>query len=116
MAVLLASNLWAAGCSTESRPETSAPVSPAPVPVLTEHRFHQSLGSGKKGVGEDCTRGGQAECATGLCLHVGARHDAGYVCSQRCETQGQCPAGWGCGRMLMGDPASSVCIPSSEAR
>lgn len=61
-------------------------------------------------LGEDCTKGGRAACVTGVCLHHGAGFDKGFTCSSLCATDEDCPATWGCGSILPGDP-NHFCVP-----
>lgn len=106
------------GCGgSEPRTATGTERTPAVVPVLTEHRFRSgSARQAVRALGEDCAIGGPAGCASGVCLHVGAQRDSGYVCTQPCGPGQACPEGWRCGRVHPVDPTSSLCIPPDSGR
>lgn len=82
-------------------------------PVFGEHRFRQSLMKGVRAVGDDCSGGGQGECASGLCLHTGTEPGAGYVCSKVCEAPAECPPEWRCAQAHPGS-AMRLCIPPAS--
>jgi hypothetical protein len=101
--------LWAC-----QEPPEEAPRAPAAQPggrVLTEHRPLAAASPPSKSVGEDCTTYGQAECLSGLCLHVRPQRNAGYFCSQACRATEECPEGWRCARLMPGSPEAGVCQP-----
>jgi hypothetical protein len=100
--------LWGRDVQPEEAPRAPAPVSAG---VLTEHRPLAAIGPPGKSVGEDCTTYGRAECLSGLCLHVRARRDGGYVCSQVCREPGDCPEGWQCRHLMPGGSEDGVCQP-----
>ena len=113
--VLLVVGLTAACSETESkRPAPSS--TPATVPVLSEHRFKSTAAGSSLPFGSDCSVGGTSDCASGLCVHVGAWRDAGYVCTERCGPESPCPEGWRCGQVHPSDPTASLCLPVTVAR
>ena len=100
------------GCGTT---EVESPKGMRPAPpragVLTEHR-PQGAGNGSRGVGEDCTGQGGSACLSGVCLHVKPGREQGYVCSQPCQTPGDCPSQWRCAQ-LYPTPKGRLCTPPS---
>jgi hypothetical protein len=84
----------------------------SPDAVLTEHRF-AAAGAKTRQLGEDCTQAGSLQCASGICLHVEADRNAGYVCSKACSSSSDCPPAWGCIQVFPA-PDSSFCVPSTR--
>lgn len=86
-----------AGCA----PQDSAPQ------VFTERRTTEALAANTE-LGGDCTEHGNTACRSGLCLHTAASRGSGYICSQACTNEAQCPRTWSCEQML---PGQDVCVP-----
>src|SRR5215831_8905164 len=82
----------------------------SPDAVLSEHRFAASAAKTKQ-LGEDCTQAGSAQCTSGICLHVEADRNAGYICTKACSSSSDCPRTWGCTQVFPA-PDSSFCVPS----
>lgn len=113
--ILLVTGLTAACGETESK--RPAPAStPATAPVLSEHRFKDTAASSSLPFGRDCSVGGASDCASKLCVHVGAERDTGYTCTERCGPGSPCPEGWRCGQVHPSDPAARLCLPVDDGR
>lgn len=67
-----------------------------------------------KGVGEDCSAGGGGACKSGLCLHFQPNASTGFLCSQRCRVDSECPRGWRC-LSLYPSPGSEFCAPPGNS-
>ena len=80
--------------------------------VVTEHHFLTAAQATKQ-LGEDCTLYGASECISELCLHY--KHDpaSGYVCSRKCESDTNCPAGWRCVSTYP-SAGSEFCVPPAD--
>jgi len=87
-----------------------APAGPPPPVPLSEHRVAALSGPPTKDVGEDCTTYGQAECTSGLCLHVAASANQAYRCSARCSQATDCPQNWDCLRQGLSG-GELICVP-----
>lgn len=99
----------AVACGVELGRE-SAP--PAPN-VVTEHRFLSSPGAVKQQTGGVCGGSGSDSCASGICLHVGHGIHEGYVCTERCSAQTECPGGFNCSQ-VMADSDARFCVPDRQ--
>jgi hypothetical protein len=91
------------GCENKSE-------APRPQP-FSEHHFAAYSGASPKGIGEDCTASGAAECKSGICLHTGGLPNTGYVCSSSCSSPTECPAGWNCARGGL-EASQALCVPA----
>ena len=80
--------------------------------VVSEHQFLTAAQATKQ-LGEDCTLYGASECISELCLHY--KHDpaSGYVCSRKCESDTNCPAGWRCVSTYP-SAGSEFCVPPAD--
>jgi hypothetical protein len=64
--------------------------------VFRQHQFVQA-GQPTKFLGEDCSSGGQSDCAAGgVCVHAAAPASSGWVCSALCNSELECPKDWTC--------------------
>lgn len=78
-------------------------------------RAQFAIGGGDDGgphlIGEDCSRYGASECASGLCLDCAS----GYFCSKNCVTPSEsvpnCPTGWTCQILVPGNANYDYCVP-----
>jgi hypothetical protein len=82
--------------------------------AFTENR-PQAVPGATKQLGEDCQKEGRSTCLSGLCLHVGAGPEEGYVCSRSCTGDGECPASWRC-LQVYPSPEGWLCVPPGEQR
>jgi hypothetical protein len=112
-ALLLGAVLVVGGCQPVSERNASQSAAPpgksGELNVLTEHRTTPTTHAPDKAIGEDCGLHGAPECISHLCLHVGGR-DKGYVCSQSCGDNANCPARWQCRSMSL-SVRQAVCLP-----
>lgn len=104
-----------AGCAVKESKAPAPPDSPATVTVLSEHRFQATTNQGAP-LGHDCSAGGTNDCASGLCVHVGAQRNAGYICTVPCNSSIPCPEGWRCGQVHPTDPSARICLPRVDAQ
>ena len=104
VALGLAAGVWAGCGKTEDEPR--AEVEPQ---VLTEPRPLRAEKATKQ-LGDDCGENGASACLSGICLHVKPGRHEGYVCSQSCQAQTDCPSDWRCSQFY---PSSKrrLCVP-----
>ena len=100
----LAAGVWAGCGKTEN-----APLAEVEPQVLTEPRPLRAEKATKQ-LGEDCRENGASACLSGICLHVKPGRHEGYVCSQSCQGDGDCPGGWRCAQVYP-TPKGRLCTP-----
>jgi hypothetical protein len=85
--------------------------------VVTEHHFEppRSASDTGKPVGADCSEHGADTCASRLCLHTTASRTTGYVCSQGCVGNENCPASWRCAHTYP-SAEGALCVPGNAPR
>lgn len=86
------------------------PSEPANPPQVSEHAISKAAAYQSLAIGADCTAGGGPQCESGLCLHISADPQHGYVCSRLCQIESDCLTGWKCGQFYPG-PDGMACIP-----
>ncbi|EPX57548.1 hypothetical protein D187_009822 [Cystobacter fuscus DSM 2262] len=103
----LAAGVWSGCGKTENEPRTVVELQP-----LTEPRPLRAEKATKQ-LGEDCRENGASACLSGLCLHVKPGRHEGYVCSQPCQGDAECPTSWRCAQVYP-TPKGRLCVPSSN--
>lgn len=94
------------GCVDEATPhiERSQPT------VLSEPRTAISPTVASKQIGEDCSRYGESECLSGVCVNTLSAGGRRRLCSKACLSPRDCRAGWTCVRAMPGRE-QSICVP-----
>lgn len=111
------SALWCAGAlaiaaALAGCPSTASEQEPA---VFHEHQFLVTA-KPTKGLGEDCSVGGASDCrkSAPVCWHFwDDPQGKGYACTKACETEEDCPEGWGCVGVAPGE-GNSFCAPPRD--
>ncbi len=98
---------WSVLCCVSACTRNEVQSDVAVVSVLGEHQFQLAKRTAKN-IGEDCSEGGPSACSTAVCLHVGTLKDTGFICSQACGDESECPRGWTC---VAVSARESVCMP-----
>jgi len=92
--------LWLAGAlglAVACGGRNDSPQSSSKLPAaFSEHHAALLGGSGTGPVGANCAAHGGGDCVSQLCLHASVSPRRGYVCTQRCTSRRDCPAGWNC--------------------
>ncbi len=101
----------ATGCNTVAGSDADPGASV--VRPITEVRLKME-GRAKLAFGADCSDGLSPQCQSGICVHVGERYNAGYVCTIACgDSNGaptRCPSSWRCVQMSSASN-SGLCLP-----
>ncbi|WP_181790751.1 hypothetical protein [Myxococcus llanfairpwllgwyngyllgogerychwyrndrobwllllantysiliogogogochensis] len=77
--------------------------------VFSERRPIQASSPSKQ-VGESCDSGHGTACISDICLHTRPEPGVGYFCTQRCESDAQCPQDWRCGQVFP-TKGGELCVP-----
>jgi len=100
----LAAGVWVGCGRTENETRTVVDQEP-----LTDPRAPRAEKATKQ-LGEDCGENGASACLSKICLHVKPGRHEGYVCSQSCQGDKDCPEGWRCSQ-LYPTPKGRLCAP-----
>ncbi len=91
----------------------STPPPPSLAPsIRSEHHFTASVHPATIELMGDCATSGDASCKSGVCLHSTQPRPQSqeYFCSQKCESQADCPEQWACSQVFA-TPGGGLCTP-----
>jgi hypothetical protein len=97
--------------ATKETPQHSNVVSPREFPNPSTHL----TAAATLQLGADCTQTGGPGCKSGICMHVAAKRNSGYACSQLCGPgKDSCPTGYACTQFYPSQDGFA-CVPLPDA-